>query len=265
MAKASLKQAIVGSPVEGVVRRMRWLAQWPQRHRHPELWDLYLEESRITVALAALLQPGSNCVDVGAHIGTVLAEMIRLAPEGTHRAFEPVPTKVRSLRKRFPAVEVIEAATSDTAGTARFYHDLDRPGFSGLRKPVDPTSLNTYDVDVVVLDEQLADAERIDFLKIDVEGAELPSLRGAGGLLERYRPAILFECGTDPQLQRFGYKRSDLFGFLVERGYDVYSIVDFVFGREPMTGPSFDKAGTYPYRGFNYLALPAGTEVRRLL
>ncbi len=263
--KLYLKQALVGTPVERFVRGLRWAAQAPQRHRHPELWDLYLEERRTNVALAALLKPGSDCVDVGAHIGTMLAEICRLAPDGTHRAFEPVPAKARWLRKKYPGVEVIQAATSDRAGTARFYDDLDRPGFSGLQKPVETTTLRTYDVDVVVLDDQLADAERIDFLKIDVEGAELPSLQGADRLLKAHKPTILFECGTDVQLQRFGYKRSDLFAFLVERGYDVYSIVDFVFGREPMTTESFDKAGTYPYPGFNYVALPVGTEVRRLL
>ncbi len=42
-------------------------------------------------------------------------------------------------------------------------------------------------------------------------------------------------------------------------------MIDVVYGREPMTREAFDKAGTYPYRGFNYLALPAEVEVERLL
>lgn len=263
--KLALKQLAVGTPIGSLAQRARWIARTPQRLRHPELWDLYLEDRRTDVALKSLIAPDDNCVDVGAHIGSILFEMRRLAPNGSHVAVEPVPAKARWLRRRFRDVLVVEAATSDEAGSAQFFHDVDRPGFSGLRQPVEDSTIRTYDVRVICLDDELKDRERIDFLKIDVEGAELPTLRGADTILSRHKPVVMFECGTDPQLQRFGYKRVDLFGFFAERGYDVYSIVDIVYGREPMTREAFDKAGTYPYRGFNYLALPADVEVPRLL
>ncbi len=217
------------------------------------------------MALAALIEPDHNCVDVGAHIGSLLAEIDRLAPRGSHVAFEPTPQKAQWLRRRFPRVEVIEAATWDEPGTALFHEDVDRPGLSGLREPVDDSTIRRHEVQVVTIDGTLGDRDRIDFLKIDVEGAELSTLRGAEHTVERHRPAILFECGTGTELERFGHTRADLFRHLVDRGYDVYSIIDFVYGRQPMTCESFDKAGTYPYRGFNYLALPRGTEVTRLL
>lgn len=263
--KLLLKQLAVGTPVGSLAQRARWIVQAPQRLRHPELWDLYLEDRRTQVALEWLIGPDDNCVDVGAHIGSILVEMRRLAPNGSHLAVEPVPAKARWLRRRFRDVPIIEAATSDEAGAALFFHDLDRPGFSGLRQPVEDSTVRTYEVRVISLDDELGDRDRIDFLKVDVEGAELPTLRGADTIINRHKPAVMFECGTDPQLQRFGYKRSDLFGFFAERGYDVYAMVDIVYGREPMTREAFDKAGTYPYRGFNYVALPAGVEVKRLL
>lgn len=265
MLKLLCKQLVVGTPVARLGRRLRWIAGAPHRFRHPELWDLYLEERRTTIALGALVDRDSNCVDVGAHIGTILAELRRLAPDGRHLAIEPTPQKARWLARRFRGVRVVEAAVSDEPGTAMFHQDLRRPGFSGLRRPLDQSAVRSYEVRVVTLDEELADWDRIDFVKIDVEGAELPALRGGGAILGRHRPVVLFECGPDAQLQRFGYKRADLFEYLAERSYDVYSMVDFVFGRQPMTRESFEKAGTYPYRGFNYLALPADSEVERLL
>lgn len=265
MLRLYLKHVAVATPLEPIGRRLRWLAGVPQRFRHPELWDLYLEDRRTRTALAALVEPGDTCVDVGAHIGSTLAELCRLAPGGSHHAFEPVPYKARWLRRKFPSVTVVEAATSDENGVARFFDAVDRPGFSSLQRPVGDHRIRNYEVEVVRLDDELAELERIDLLKIDVEGAELPTLRGANDLLRRHRPVVLFECGPDLQLQHFGYKRPDLFDFFSELGYDLYSIVDHVYGRAPMTPESFHKAATYPFRGFNYLALPAGTAVTRLL
>ena len=259
-----VKLASVGTPIERCGRRVRWLVELPQRRRHPELWDLYLEDRRTRQALAELLGPERNAVDVGAHIGSMLAEIVRLAPRGRHVAFEPAPEKVRGLRRRFPSVAVIEAATGAESGSATFYADVARPALSALRPPSEPAEVREYPVAVVTLDEALAGWDRIDLVKIDVEGAELPTLRGAESILSRHRSALLLECGPDSVLRRFEYGRVDLYDFLIERGYDVYSMIDFVFGRNPMTRASFQKAGTYPYRGFNYVALTVGTPVRRL-
>lgn len=265
MLKLYLKHLAVDTPIASLAQRMRWIFHAPRRFRNPELWDLYLEDRWIDVALTALIGPGDNCVDAGAHVGSMLAKIRRLSPHGSHVAFEPVPRKARWLRRKFKDVSVIEAATAEETGTAVFYDDIDRPGFSGLTRPVDESRVESYEVGLVCLDEELTGYDRIDFIKIDVEGAELSTLRGADGILNRHRPAILFECGTDVQLQRFGYKRADLFDFFSERSYDVYSMVDFVFGRDPMSRHGFEKAGTYPYDGFNYVALPAGTKVSRLV
>lgn len=259
-----LSQLAVGTPAERVLRGVRWAVTTPYRMRHPELWDYFLEERRTRQALEALLSPDDCAVDVGAHVGSMLADILRLAPDGRHIAVEPVPVKAAGLRRRFPSVQVIEAATSDRPGTATFHDDVRRPGFSGLHEPIDGVEIERFEVQLVTLDEALSDVDRLDFMKIDVEGAELPTLRGASELLARFQPELLFECAPDSQLEPFGYTRVELFGFLTERGYDVYSMVDFVYGRDPMTSSSFDKAGVYPFRGFNYLALPVGTPVRRL-
>lgn len=265
MRSLYLKHLAVDTPLASVGQQARWILHAPHRFRHPELWDLYMEDKRTATGLEALIGHDDNCVDVGAHIGSVLADVRRLAPRGAHVAIEPVPEKAGWLRKKFADVEIIEAATSDEPGTAMFHYNLDAPGFSSLDCPSDSEAATTsYEVELVRLDDVLGD-RRVDFLKIDVEGNELPSLRGGDSMLTRDRPKILFECVPDTQLERFGYTRSDLFGFFEDREYDVYSIVDFVFGCEPQTRAMFVRAGTYPFHGFNFFALPKGTPVTRLL
>lgn len=265
LKKLYLKQLAVDTPISGLGQRLRWIAGSPNRRRHPELWDYYLEGRRTSTALAAVIKEHHNCVDVGAHIGSVLAEIRRLAPGGSHVAFEPVPTKARWLRKKYPDVRLIEAATSNEAGTATFFESVDVSAYSGLGRPLMGKQIESYDVRLVSLDEELADVERVDFLKIDVEGNELPTLHGAANLIARDRPTMLFECGTDVQLEPFGYTRADLFDFFAQRDYAVYSVVDFVYGQAPMSCGAFVKAGTYPFRGFNYFALSAEIPVERLL
>ena len=246
--------------------RTSWVLSGWHRHRHPELWDMYLEPSRARLALKHLVERHWNCVDVGAHIGSVLVQLLHLAPEGRHIAFEPSPQKAAWLKARFPMVEVHQAALGSEAGHADFYDDLDRLGYSGLgrRDGVDART-NVYRVPVETLDEVMGDRQ-VHFVKLDVEGGELPVLKGASATLQLFRPALLFECGPEPSLAPFGYDRADLHRFLaVETGYEVYSVADFVYGRPPMSSAEFRKAGIYPFRGFDYLALPAGTPVARLL
>src|SRR5512139_2878097 len=72
--------------------------------------------------MRATLDAASNCVDVGAHSGSILREMVRLAPRGTHWAFEPLPALHEALAPRFPTVHVHGLALSDRAGTSEFRH-----------------------------------------------------------------------------------------------------------------------------------------------
>lgn len=218
---------------------------------------MYAEDNRMADLLPKLIRSDDVCVDVGAHLGSMLAAFCKCAPNGAHIAFEPVPRKANWLRKKFSGVRVIEAATSDTAGTATFFDDVQRPGYSGLRRPADAKEVVSFDVQLVRLDEQLADVERLDFLKVDVEGAELATVRGAEQLLATHRPIVLFECGVEESVEAFGHTRRDLFDFFDERNYDVFSIARYVRDEAPMTGDDFVEAGTYPFPGFNYLAFPS--------
>lgn len=186
--------------------------------------------------LAHRLQLDSNCVDVGAHTGTVLTQILRYAPAGEHVAFEPLPAQAGILRDAFPSVQVHQAAVGASAGTAEFTHVTGSPELSGLRDRGFSAQSEVFEVAIRTLDDSIEPARKIDFIKIDVEGGELDVLKGGKRLLLRDRPLIAFEHGVGGS-EHFGVTSGDVHDFLThEVGYRVFDID----GAGPLTRPEFE-------------------------
>jgi FkbM family methyltransferase len=209
MSRGPLKRGLLatplGTPLLGLKRRF----DAPEVRRDREDNELLL------VLLAEVLEPDSNCVEVGAHEGAILAEMVRLAPRGRHVAFEPLPALARSLAERFPTVDVRNTAVSDAAGEAGFVHVATRPGWSGFRQRPYPGDERIERI--TVRTERLDDVvgERVALIKIDVEGAELGVLEGARATLARDRPVVVFEHGLG-SADHYGTTPRDLWRVLVD-------------------------------------------------
>nr|MDT0666527.1 FkbM family methyltransferase [Micromonospora sp. DSM 115978] len=159
-------------------------------------------------------------MDVGAHSGEILRNIVRLAPGGQHVAFEPLPHLYKQLVAEFPTVDVRQVALSDSPGTLPFTHVVSRPAYSGLVQRVagDAEEVEQIVVDVECLDDTLPADYRPTLLKIDVEGAEYQVLRGGRKLLAASRPHIAFE---------FGAGSAPHYGTTPD---DVYRLIDDEFG-----------------------------------
>lgn len=244
---------LVASPLEGIARRVK--DALTRRRRNIELSEIHLEEARTQLALSRILRPDFNCVDVGCHIGSFLSTILRLCPEGSHTAIEASADKARWLRAKFPNVVVHDVAVSDQIGCAEFFEDERRPGFSRLHKPPSAYSRSTR-VSTITLDQLLGLNDRINFIKIDIEGAELSALRGARTTIAKHGPDVYFECGSNHDLAQLSVSRKDLFDLLTtELGYSIYTLPDFLFDKGPLSFDEFRKCGIYPFRAFNFLAL----------
>jgi len=221
------------------------------------------------LVMQRVLRPSSNCIDVGCHLGQFLASILRLAPQGRHFAFEPLPEMCQALRSRHrnrPNVAFYDCALSDEAGTASFQHVLSNPAYSGLRRRrYDRPDEQVVQVQVPVsrLDDVLAPEIRIDFIKIDVEGAELQVLRGAVRTLVRWRPLIVFEHGLGAA-DHYGTTPDAVFSLLVgECGLMMFLMADWL--RYPRGRPldrvefraHFDTA-----RNYYFMAVQAASTVR---
>jgi FkbM family methyltransferase len=221
--------------------------------RRPEWFRQALrDEAHIRVVLAAVMRADANGVDVGAHVGDVLDVMLRVAPNGQHVAFEARASAAETLRMRFPRAVVHAAAVSDVSGTADFTIVDNMPVLSGLAPrewPHNELQRTVVQVPTVRLDDVLT--ERVDVLKIDVEGAEAAVLRGAHRVLSEHRPCVLLEHGGTVAGNPQDPEHTEIYVALSRAGLQVFDIV----GEGPLTSRQFATAAASG-RMWNFIARP---------
>ncbi len=218
-------------------------------------------------AVTHFVLPGDVCFDIGANIGVYSMVFARLSgsPDRVH-AFEPVD----HIRDRFLAnarlngfesIHLNALALGAEPGSLDMHQIKEgvfRAGTSTLVRNENLAALGedafvTRPVTVTTLDRYVADAalERVDFIKIDVEGFELPVLQGAKETLTRFRPAILFEY--DEIRHGDAAQRERLRAIFAERGYRTFEFTAFR-----------DRLGLIPFdftrqpRNRNLLSVPDG-------
>jgi FkbM family methyltransferase len=193
--------------------------------------DLSVERDKrdmghLRLLLAFTLSANSNCIDVGAHVGDVLREILRCAPKGRHIAYEPLPRLNQQLVKNFPEVDVRLAALSNQFGEASFIHVRSNPGYSGFKQRTYPgeEQLEIITVRVEPLDSSLPDNYVPSLIKIDVEGGEQQVIEGAIGTIATHKPVVIFEHARDAA-PFYGTGPADIFNLLcVEAGLRIFDI-----------------------------------------
>lgn len=167
-------------------------------------------------------------LDIGAHQGLYSLIASRLVgPLGRVFAFEPSPRERRALRlnltlnlRRNVAVEPL--ALAEKQGSAEFFVvQGSQTGCNSLRPPDVFGATRRIVVPVTTLDRWISQKQilSVDFIKLDVEGAELQVLHGAENLLKRRpRPVILAEV-QDVRTAPWGYPAKEILTFLQDKGF----------------------------------------------
>ena len=210
------------------------------------------DNEHLTALLAAVLPPDANCVDIGAHTGGVLRDMVRCAPAGRHVAFEPLPELAAALAREFPGVDVRNAAVSDTAGEQEFTFLVSDPMRSSLvaagSVAPPPGDIHQLRVRTERLDDVLPDGYVPTLVKIDVEGSEGAAFRGALETLRRHKPIVVFEHGLGGA-DRYGSGPMEIWELVVEDvGLRIYDLD----GRGPYSRQEFINVFDKPI--WNFLA-----------
>lgn len=230
MIREIIKQMVAGTALEPVARRL----QLRLTNDKNALYD------RQTIdIMRKVLKGNSNSVDVGCHKGSVLKEIVCLAPRGHHFAIEPLPDLFAELVRTFPGVECINCALSDESGTSSFSYVSSNPAFSGLRRRLYPREESVSEIKVRTerLDDIVPHGVKIDFLKVDVEGAELNVFRGAKRILNQ-QPVVVFEHGLGAA-DCYGHRPEQVFDLLEGCGLKISVLGDWLSGVRPLARPDF--------------------------
>jgi FkbM family methyltransferase len=156
-------------------------------------------ERHLQAILAQRLRRGMVVMDVGANIGYFTLMMSRaIGPSGRVLAFEPIPATYADLAHNVAAndaanVETFNCALSDRAGTLEFRIPRGAAAMASYHWHQGETDVERIAVKATVADELLA-GRRVDFVKIDVEGAEGDVVRGLREIIAQHRPEIFIEC-----------------------------------------------------------------------
>lgn len=182
------------------------------------------------------LRKGCVALDVGANVGALTMLMAKIVETGIVYSIEPGPPNYARLLSNLKlntglldCIKPLQMGLSDRNGELFWSEDLQNRGNAGLSRnhglPVTVITLNE-----LVRRERI---ERLDFVKIDVEGMEYEVLKGGINSLHDLRPAIYYEtlepfresrgfdifAEIETMLNSIGYK---LFG--VDASGEVYSL-----------------------------------------
>ena len=194
-----------------------------------------LHPPRVHPTVLAFVSPGSVAIDVGANLGEWTIPLARaVGAAGRVIAMEPAPRGAAALEATLAAnalrqAEVIRAAIGDRDGLAEFAVPIvtsartdtgtARIGSACVGHEALRVSLRS--LDALAAERRL---DRVDLIKIDVEGHERQVLDGAASILDRHRPVLVLETGYETSADRraihnrlsgLGYR---IFGILLDYG-----------------------------------------------
>jgi len=161
-------------------------------------------EPEVQAAMQRHLRPGMTFYDVGANIGffSLLAARM-VGQEGHVVAFEADPEVAQRLREHvernhFSTISVEQKAVWSKSHAVFFARtDPETSPDRGLGHVVGEGEAGAIRVQAIALDDFAGTSRAADFLKCDVEGAEVEVLAGARRLLQEMRPIVLCEIHSE--------------------------------------------------------------------
>ena len=172
-------------------------------------------------------------LDIGANLGWYTAHIAKRIPIKHCYAFEPVPSIFKKLERHCAVNQVTNKVTlnncalGDKDGTIELHTFPDLPHGHSSISTLGKTNYVTSTAPIVMLDNYIAEnnLDKIDFIKMDVEGAEMLVLKGAKNLLQRKDPPVwVIEMNIETAAS-FGHKPADLLKEITQyNSYELFKV-----------------------------------------
>jgi FkbM family methyltransferase len=175
-----------------------------------------------------LIKPNDTILDIGGNFGWYSTHVSRYKPDSKILTFEPVPSSYKFLNENIRLnnlknITTYNFAFSDEEGLFDFYVDPSLSGNASLANISSKKDVQIITCKVKRLDEFASEHNiNVDFIKCDVEGAELMVFKGGFDLIKNHCPIIFTEM-LRKWTARFNYHPNDIIIFFQKLGYSCFS------------------------------------------
>jgi FkbM family methyltransferase len=198
--------------------------------------------------LQSILKSDSTFIDIGTNKGIYLYQAEKSIKTGQIIGFEPNKKMVEFASKLFKTSKIYPLAISSKKGIATLYipkkgNELQdtRASLEVIKDNVDKIEIETITLDEWIFEKNI---NKIDVVKIDVEGHEFDVILGCKMVMEKIKPIFIIEI----ELRHANYPIQDIFEHI--KGFD-YSI--FFFNRTSLTTEAFNSLDIASFQKNEYL------------
>ena len=183
------------------------------------------------------IKKGDIVIDCGANVG-LYTNFIRsiVGKSGFVHAFEPIPSTFKNLQTNTKDYASLNNYILNNLGLYKKRENLTAyipdsiHGHASLNNHISEwksDSIEEVSIELTTLDSYFSEKKlkKIDFIKMDIEGAELDALEGGQQTLSEYTPTLHLEVNSK-LLKNFKRAPSDLFKFLKPLGYKKFYYYD---------------------------------------
>lgn len=209
-------------------------------------------EPEETQVMDLLSQGAAQILDVGANIGWYAARFAKRQPSSRVHAFEPLPVTHAYLQRNIAINGIADRVSSynyglsDASGSFDFFIAPASGTNASLVNVAAATDARKVVGLTLTLDQWCSNQQvQPDFIKCDVEGAELLVFRGGRQTLSDYRPVVFAEL-LRKWSKPFGYHPNDMLAYFDELGYECFAVgqsgvrrIDAVTDETPETNYAF--------------------------
>jgi len=164
---------------------------------------------------------GGVVLDIGAYIGDhTIYYLNKVGANGKVLAFEPNKRSFECLNYNLGSYKNCQLFNNPVSNVKKYFDVVEPNENIGMAFIQDGKQVESIIIDDLNLD-------KVDFIKIDVEGFEIEVLEGCKKTLEKFSPTLIIEVNTHT-LNRFGLSKENLFNKLKEMGYLFKNIYNWI-------------------------------------
>jgi FkbM family methyltransferase len=194
-----------------------------------EMLNFFDYEKVESTMMENLVFDGDTFFDIGANIGWYSINIAASRRATKVYCFEPIPKTYKSLSVNIelnavPNVMSHNFGFSSQAGEFPFYYYPEGSGNASSANVTERTDVETVQCKVRTLDDYTSETGlRVDFIKCDVEGAELLVFQGGIKTITRDKPIVFSEI-LRKWSAKFNYNPNDIFSLFKDQGYQAFTV-----------------------------------------